>query len=332
MQLKPRTLHDLAEMVTGGTGSTVLSGSDRGRVGGAFPYRTSSALTEFFRNCDTDHVHQGGSRIPWTEEVLTTLNTGSVSRPDLPADLIVRVIQELMDPLELRRSNVDATKALEVLNETLSREKLQAYLDGAGQCHVRSTVGTSAVVDVRTRAFSQKDRETRAKWETYLDESSEDDFTVKVLVPLLQSLGFQRISLAGHKDKLLEYGKDLWMKLRLPTSHFIYFGIQVKKGKLDSSGKTRPGNENITEALNQIRMALADPVTDTEVNRQVLIDHVYLIASGEITKAARNLLLKQLDLEQRRQLIFMDRAELLDLLVLTNLDLPAQPGPPDIPF
>src|SRR5262249_41629394 len=50
------------------------------------------------------------------------------------------------------------------------------------------------------------------------------------------------------------------------------------------------------------------------------------------TKAARNLLLKQLDQEQRRQLIFMDRAELLDLLVLTNLDLPSAPSDPEIPF
>jgi hypothetical protein len=323
MQLKPRTLHDLAEMVTGGSGGFMLDGGDRAGIGGSFPYRSSSSLTDFFRSCDTDYVHQGDSRVPWTEGILAELNKGSCARHDLPADLIVRVIQELMDPVDFRRSkSLDLDKAFAVLNETLSREKLEAYRDGAGQCHLRSASGTSAVVDIRARAFSQKDRERRAKWETYLDTSSEDDFTLKVLVPLFQSLGYQRISVAGHKDKLLEFGKDLWMKLRLPTSHFIYFGIQVKTGKLDSAGKTKPGNENITEALNQIRMALQDPVTDTEVNRDVLIDHVYLIASGEITKTARQLLLEQLNREQRRQLIFMDRSELLDLLVLTNMELP----------
>lgn len=152
-----------------------------------------------------------------------------------------------------------------------------------------------------------------------------------MLVPLLQSIGYQRISVAGHEDKLLEYGKDLWMKPRLPTLHFIYFGIQVKRGKLDSSGKTKPGNQNITEALNQIRMALADPVLDPEVNRKVLIDHVYLVASGEITKAAKKLLVEQLDNDQRRQVIFMDRSELLDLLVLTNMVIPAS-GEPDFTF
>jgi hypothetical protein len=79
-------------------------------------------------------------------------------------------------------------------------------------------------------------------------------------------------------------------------------------------------------------MALAHPVTDTEVNRKVLIDHVYLIASGEITKAARQLLLQELDKEQRRHLIFMDRAELLDLLVLTNLELPSASSDDDSSF
>jgi hypothetical protein len=79
-------------------------------------------------------------------------------------------------------------------------------------------------------------------------------------------------------------------------------------------------------------MALADPVTDPEINRAVLIDHVYLICSGEITKAAQRLLLQQLDKEQRRQLIFMDRADLLNLLVTTNLGLPADPSNPDITF
>jgi hypothetical protein len=85
-----------------------------------------------------------------------------------------------------------------------------------------------------TASLNAKDREMRAKWAAYLDRVSEDDFTEKVLVPLLQSCGFQRITVAGHKDKGLEFGKDLWMKYRLPTTHFIYFGIQVKKGKLDS--------------------------------------------------------------------------------------------------
>ena len=330
MQLKARTLHELAEMVTGGSGSGMFGSSDEQSRWTAFPYRSSSALTRFFQTCDTDHAHGGGSRVPWTEGVLTELNQGPYSRPDLPSDQIIRVVQELMDPMDYQEKDRD--KALAILNATFTRENIQAYLDGAGRCHVRTADGTSAAIDIKTRAFTQKDRETRAKWSAYLDSASEDDFTEKVLLPLLQACGYQRITLAGHRDKGLEYGKDLWMKYRLPSSQFIYFGIQVKKGKLDSAGKTKTGNENITEALNQIRMALKNPVMDPEVNRKVLIDHVFLIASGDITKPARNFLGEHLDLEARRQVLFMDRDEILNLLIFTNLELPIAPSDPDIPF
>ncbi len=91
MQLKARTINELAEMVTGGSGGGGMFGGsngERARVASAFPYRSSSALTLFFKTCDTDYVHGGGSRVPWTEEKLAELNKGPSSRPDLPADLM----------------------------------------------------------------------------------------------------------------------------------------------------------------------------------------------------------------------------------------------------
>ncbi|WP_327318856.1 hypothetical protein [Streptomyces sp. NBC_01235] len=61
-----------------------------------------------------------------------------------------------------------------------------------------------------------------------------------MLLPLFRQVGFQRITAAGHRDKALEYGKDIWMRYTLPTQHFLYFGIQVKRGKLDAMGKSLP--------------------------------------------------------------------------------------------
>lgn len=60
----------------------------------------------------------------------------------------------------------------------------------------------------------------------------------RVLLPLFRQLGFHRITAAGHRDKALEYGKDIWMRYTLPTQHFLYFGIQVKRRLGISS---RPG-------------------------------------------------------------------------------------------
>ncbi|MGC4088961.1 MAG: hypothetical protein QM756_13890 [Polyangiaceae bacterium] len=83
MQLKARTLHELAEMVTSGSGSGFFGTAQPDNRLSVFKYRSSSELTRFFKTCDTDHVHDGGSRVPWTEEVLSQLNKGMSSRPDL---------------------------------------------------------------------------------------------------------------------------------------------------------------------------------------------------------------------------------------------------------
>ena len=130
--------------------------------------------------------------------------------------------------------------------------------------------------------------------------------------------GGRRITAAGHKDKALEYGKDIWMRHVLPTQHVLYFGLQVKKGKLDAAGVTRSGNANVAEILNQIVMMIGHEIFDPEVNRRVLVDHVFIVAGGEITKAAINWLGGQLDATRRSQIMFIEREDILNLFVVTH--------------
>lgn len=131
-----------------------------------------------------------------------------------------------------------------------------------------------------------------------------------------------------HMTKALEYGKDIWMKYTLPTQHILYFGIQAKKGKLDSAGVSKGDNANVAEILNQVTMMLGHEIFDPETNRRVLVDHAFIVAGGEITKAARNWLGNKLDASKRSQIMFMDRDDILNLFVVTNLPLPrgALPG------
>lgn len=84
-------------------------------------------------------------------------------------------------------------------------------------------------------------------------------------------------------------------------------------------------------------MALDHPIFDPDANRKVLLDHVFLISAGEITRAARTWLIEHLDASQRRHIIFMDRNELLDHSARILLDLQIQEAPSadlddDIPF
>jgi len=84
--------------------------------------------------------------------------------------------------------------------------------------------------------------------------------------------------------------------------------------------------------LNQSKMALAHPIFDPEVNKRVLIDHIYIVSSGEITKQARQFLGEKLDIESRRQVIFMDREDILKLIIQTAMKLPTEQAPAEPPF
>ncbi|NQT13391.1 MAG: hypothetical protein HQ582_11615 [Planctomycetes bacterium] len=315
MQLHKRTLVDLAEMICGAAGG---AGFERLH----FRYRSSTYLTEFFLNCDMEYTHDGSTRKAWVLDVLTELNAGPASNPQLPPDGIVRVIQELMDAGDFQTRNLDRDAALAELNTSLARNGIQAYLDGASRCHLRNdgTHVTSASFQVQRRAWTDAEIKKRKSLSDYLETASEDDFIENILQPLFQQLGFIRISVTGHKDRALEYGKDIWMKYQLPTTHYLYFGVQVKRTKIDASGRGK--NENVAEILNQVTMMLGHPIWDPETNRQNLVDHVFIISAAEITKQAKNWLGQHLDQSTRRHIMFMDRDDLLNLAVSTNLRLP----------
>jgi hypothetical protein len=143
-----------------------------------------------------------------------------------------------------------------------------------------------------------------------------------VLLPLFRQLGFHRVTAAGHKDKALEFGKDLWMKFTLPTQHVLYFGLQAKKGKLDASGLSKAGNANVAEIHAQVTMMLGHEIFDPEIGKRVLVDHAFIVSGGQITKAARNWLGNKLDASRRSQVMFIERDDILNLFTVTNLPLP----------
>lgn len=320
MKLRDYTLEVVAEMVVG----------DRP----LFPYRSSSYITRFFERCELPYAHDGSTRKWWAKGVLQDLNTAPSRSPDLPADSLLRIIAELFDPDDFDRKQLNRDEALADLNKLLSREGLAAYFDAAGSCFVRNTgTGTySAAVTQTPRPLSAEELAARARVAAFMETASEDEFTEKLLVPLFQRLGFHRVSAAGHKEKALEFGKDLWMKYQLPTGHWLYFCAQVKRGKIDASGAG--GTNNAANVLTQVRMAIDHPIFDPDANRKVLLDHVFIIASGEVTRAAREWIGSHLDTGQRRHIIFMDRDEFLDHSARIVLDLHVETpqSEDDVPF
>lgn len=326
MKFKRKTLELLGDLVVGNPGFDPPGPNQEPKY---FPYRSSKYISEFFEELGTDHRHDGTTRNWWVANVIEEILAEPHDGLTHPPEAFCRLIDQLMDPHEAKNEGQDRPSALQQLNAVLNREGFEAFYAEDKHCYLRH-VGTKDVTLLAAnphRPLAPAEVERRSSLSTYLDACSEDDLIEDVLLPLFRQLGFHRITAAGHKDKALEYGKDIWMRYTLPTQHRLYFGVQAKRGKIDSSGVTRAGNANVAEILNQAQMMLAHEIFDPEDNRRVLVDHAFIVAGGEITKAARNWLGNKLDASRRSQIMFIDRSDILNLYVVTNLPLPARAMP-----
>jgi len=303
-----------------------------------FQYRTTNTLDEFFNDAEARHIEgYGSSRARWTADMLDSILSEPWPSPTIPPDTFARVIRLLMEQEDAKDEPPDRPGALAQLNKSLQREGFQAFYGSDGHCYLRHIVTGSAGTLLHPsphRPFTPAEVEKRKRLSEYLDRISEDELIEQVLLPVFRQLGFHRVTAAGHKDKALEYGKDVWMRYQLPTQHFLYFGLQAKKGKLDSAGATKGGNANVAEVHHQALMMLAHEIFDPETSRRVLVDHAFIVAGGEITKPARAWLGNALDASKRSQIMFMDRDDILNLYVVANLPLPEgalpdQPAEPD---
>jgi hypothetical protein len=327
LRFRRRNLEALGDLICGNLGSDDPASGGQPKY---FPYRSSIYITEFFQELDTNWTHDGSTRHRWVADVLESMLAEPHDGPAHPPEGFCRLIDHLMSPADAMNEGPGRPRALGQLNDVLTREGFEAFYGDDGHCYLRHT-GTRTVTMPTAnphRPFTPAETLRRDQLAGYLDGCSEDELIGEVLLPLFRQLGFHRITAAGHKDKALEYGKDIWMRYTLPTQHMLYFGIQAKKGKIDSSGVSRAGSANVAEVHHQALMMLAHEIFDPETSRRVLVDHAFIVAGGEITKAARNWLGNALDASRRSQIIFMDRDDILSLYVVTSLPLPAGALPP----
>ena len=310
MKFRRKTITEIADMICG---------DDR-----YFRYRSSTYLSEFFADCElNEYIHDGSTRKWWVADTLEDILLKSSSGNGFVPTEFVTVIRVLMDKSDATKDDKDRGNALKKLNISLAREGLQASYDAVGVCQLKNTETNAVLSTVGSpqRAWSADEIEKRGKLIKYLDRASEDEIIEELLLPLFRQLGFQRITSIGHKERILEYGKDIWMKYCLPTRHKLYFGIQVKRGKIGAAGKSQ--NPNVAEVYNQIQMMLGHVIFDPETNKESLVDHAIIIAGGEITKQAKNWLGGRLDASQRSQILFMDRNDILDLMLIYSVPLPS---------
>ena len=219
MKFRGRNLKELALAVNGNTDY--------------FIYRSSSYMTDFFDDCSLPYCHDGSTRWSWTADRLEELlQNPQPNQHELPV-LFVHVLRTLMLKADADPEDPDRSLALSALNKPLTREGFEAYYGEDDLLYINH-IGTQTISNAKNphRPFTPQELERRELMVSFLNQCSEDELIEDVLLPMFRQLGYHRISAAGHKDKALEYGKDIWMRYVLPTQHVLYFGIQVKKGKL----------------------------------------------------------------------------------------------------
>jgi hypothetical protein len=188
MKFRHKTLTEIAELICGNDAA-----------GEHFVYRSSSKLSDFFKDCETSHVHDGSTRAWWVTQALEAIMQEPAIGPDTPPDAFQRVVRILMDSGDAVNEGPERPGALAMLNASLAREGFEAFYAPDKQCYLKN-LKTNAVATGSPnphRPLSTAELERRDALNKYLDQVSEDELIEDVLVPLFRHLGFHRVTQTG---------------------------------------------------------------------------------------------------------------------------------------
>lgn len=136
---------------------------------------------------------------------------------------------------------------------------------------------------------------------------NENDFTVKILLPLFRNLGFANVKY-NHGNQ--EYGKDIVFARKTEFDDYEHYGVQVKFG--DVSG----GATGIVNGLiEQIKDAFNMPFDDLYTRKCVRVSKVIVAISGKFTNNAVEKIIHGIaDGAMKNNIIFLDGDKISTLL------------------
>lgn len=134
---------------------------------------------------------------------------------------------------------------------------------------------------------------------------SEKDFSLEVLLPLLNKIGYSSVSYIHGTD---EYGRDFTFQELNKFGEFIYYGLQVKAG--DVSGGV---NSIIDRLIGQIDDAFKIPHKSIGQSADKYINFYIIAISGKFTKNAKMKILNKLPKNHERNIFFWDKEKILEL-------------------
>jgi hypothetical protein len=146
-----------------------------------------------------------------------------------------------------------------------------------------------------------------------IKQFSEDDLIDRVILPLLNKMGFQKIERIPHHGQS-EHGLDIRPFYEIDKfNRRIYTGAQVKARDIHTNSRKEGNAASIN---NQIDSALNSEFLDIEDNEKKQIDKILLITSGKVNDDAREYLSKT---QPNRTLGIIDGAQLSNYIVTYGL-------------
>lgn len=147
----------------------------------------------------------------------------------------------------------------------------------------------------------------------YLSSTSEESFTLKVLVPLFHKLGYKGIR---YVHGVNECGIDLICYMEDPWGKRRYYGVQVKAEKIHKNVGD-PTSHNILTIIHQVQQALETTFFLPSENDGLNLDRIFIICSRDITHNAKEYI--QNVVRDRKcnenQITFMDAVEITDQII-----------------
>lgn len=135
----------------------------------------------------------------------------------------------------------------------------------------------------------------------------ENEFTIKILLPLFRKLGFVNVKY-NHGNK--EFGKDVTFARRTEFDEYEYYGVQVKYG--DVSGGV---HGDINELIMQAKDAFSMPFYDVYSRNKVRVSKVIIAISGKFSLNAVEKIIEGIqDYPLKNNLIFLDREKIENLM------------------
>lgn len=142
-------------------------------------------------------------------------------------EIFVCVIVILMDQVDFLNEGYDRLGVLVVLVVVLVREGFELFYVQDKKCYLCYVVINIIVIVLVNFywLFLVVELKWREQLIVYFDLVFEDELIEEVFFLLFWQLGFYCIIVVGYKDKVFEYGKDVWMKYVLLIQYVLYFGI-----------------------------------------------------------------------------------------------------------